>query len=175
METLPPPHHHTLNAAQGWLELGLPADAQAELDHLPAALRTVPVALHVQFAIHAHTAAWDAGFVVADTHVRLHPADAGAWIHRAYAARRKAGGSVAEAFASLSPAADLFPAEPVIPYNLACYCAQQGEADEAWRWLERARKVGDAAAIHRMALADDDLRLLWPQLAAEKPAAGRGS
>jgi Flp pilus assembly protein TadD len=164
MTSLPPPHHHTLNAAFGWLELGLPAEAQAELSRLPEEMRTLPEALHAQFAIHARNAAWDAAFLVGETHVRLHPADAAAWIHRAYAARRKPGGTLAEAFAALQPALERFPDESIIPYNLACYCAQQGQATEAWTWLERAARVGEPEIIRRMALADDDLRPLWPRI-----------
>jgi hypothetical protein len=162
--SLPPPHHHTLNAALGWLELGLPADAQAELCRLPAELRTEPATLNAQFLLHAHNSVWDAAFLVAETHVRLHPGDAGAWIHRAFAARRKLGGSLAEAFAALRPAVERFPSESIIPYNLACYCAQQAELAEAWDWLELAAKVGNGGLIQRMAMVDEDLRPLWPRL-----------
>jgi len=164
MNLPPAPHHHTLNAALGWLELGLPADAQAELDRLPAELRTHPLALETQFALCAHLADWAAAFVVAETQVRLHPEEVGGWIHRAYAARRKPGGGLAEAFALLWPAFEHFPDEPIIPYNLACYRARQGDVEAAWDWLTEAMKVGDPARLRRMALADEDLEALRPRL-----------
>jgi hypothetical protein len=164
MTSLPPPHHHTLNAALGWLQLGLPADAQSELDRLPEELRTQFVPLETQFAIHAEKPKWDAAFAVAEQCVQLHPKEAGGWIHRAYAARRKPGGGVEEAFELLFPAAVKFPDEVTIPYNLACYCAQLDRLDEAWRWYRAARELGEPAKLRRMALADDDLRPLWAQI-----------
>lgn len=168
MTNIPAPHHHTLNAALGWLGLGLPADAQTELDRLPVELRTHPIALEAQFAVHAEQQAWDMAFVVADTTVRLHPELPGGWIHRAYAARRKPGGSLEEAFAALLPAFDKFPDESVIPYNLACYRAQQGDLEAAWDWFEAAVRAddGDMKQLKARAIADDDLKPLWPKIAA---------
>ena len=118
MTPLPPPHHHTLDAAIGWLGLGLPADAQAELDTLPPELRRWFAPLEAQFAVHAETLDWDAAFVVAEDCVRFHPDQPGGWIHRSYAARRKVGGGLAEAFGLLLSAAERFPEEVTIPYNL---------------------------------------------------------
>ena len=164
MTPLPPPHHHTLDAAIGWLGLGLPADAQAELDTLPPELRRWFAPLEAQFAVHAETLDWDAAFVVAEDCVRFHPDQPGGWIHRSYAARRKVGGGLAEAFGLLLSAAERFPEEVTIPYNLSCYCAQQGKLDEAWTWYRTARETGEPAALRKMALRDDDLRPLWAQI-----------
>lgn len=168
MTPLPPPHHHRLTAAEGWLELGLPAEAQSELDALPVAFQSSPAVLHAQYAICAHRLEWDTAFDIAERHVQLHPHEVSGWIHRAYAARRKPGGGLTEAFELLRPAADHFPEEAVVPYNLACYCAQQAELNQAWKWLERATKIGGAELIRGMALADADLCPLWPRIAELK-------
>ena len=164
MTPLPPPHHHTLNAAHGWLGLDVPAEAQAELDRLPPELRRHPAVLETQFAIHAEAKAWAAAFTVAEAAVQLHPDEPGAWIHRAYAARRRPGGGLEEAFTLLLPAAEKFPAEVTVPYNLACYRAQQGQLDEAWRWYRAARELAEPARLRKLALRDDDLRPLWAQI-----------
>ena len=70
-----------------------------------------------------------------------------------------------EAFGLLLSAAERFPDEATIPYNLSCYCAQQGKTDEAWTWFRTARETGDPAVIRKMALRDEDLRPLWIQIA----------
>lgn len=161
---LPSPHHHTLNAATGWLGLGLTAEAQAELNRLPTELRTHRLALDVQYAIHAENSRWDDAHAVAEASVRLHPDAAGGWIQLAYAARRRPGGGLDAAFAALLPAVGKFPQEVTIPYNLACYCAQKDLLSEAWQWYRKAREIGDPALLRKMALKDDDLKPLWAQI-----------
>ena len=59
----------------------------------------------------------------------------------------------------------LFPQEVIIPYNLACYCAQKDRLAEAWQWYRKARGLGNPKELRQMALADDDLRPLWTQIA----------
>lgn len=166
MTTLPAPHQHRLNAIEGWLTLGLPEEARGELEALPEALRREPPVLEAEFAIHAHQRHWQAAFETAERHVAWHPEDSGAWIHRAYAARRRPDGGLSEAFRLLLPAAGRFPREGIIPYNLACYCAQQDQLEEAWHWLLQATRIAGPDRIRRMAVQDPDLVALKPRLEA---------
>ena len=73
-------------------------------------------------------------------------------------------GGLAAAQEVLRPAFERFPAEAIIPYNLACYACQAGQLDEARRWLDHAFQRGKPDPIKRMALADPDLRPLWEEL-----------
>lgn len=167
MPTAVPSLRHTLNAVEGWLGLGLPREARSELDALPHDFQERSDCLDARFAIEAHCRDWQAAFEVALRHVERFPGHAGAWIHRAYAARRRVGGGgIPEALALLRPAVERFPAEPLIPYNLSCYHAQQADLDQAWRWLMAAMAVAGREPIRRLALADDDLRPLWTRIAA---------
>ena len=59
----------------------------------------------------------------------------------AKALRRASSGSLAKAWEALLPAAELFPREPWVPYNLACYAAQFSRLDEAWEWLCRSLAI----------------------------------
>jgi len=68
------------------------------------------------------------------------------------------------AWDALLPAAEKFPAEPVIAYNLSCYACQMQQLDLARTWLKRAVVAGKKEAIKKMALADDDLQPLWPEI-----------
>jgi tetratricopeptide (TPR) repeat protein len=161
---LPHPDNFIFDAAQGWLMLG---DTQAALDELarlrPASRAQAGVA-EFTWAVHAQRQDWTLAHSVAEDIVRAFPDRSFGWIHRAYALRRMPGGSLPLAWNALRPAADLFPKDHLIPYNLACYAAQLGRLDEAWDWLQRALSIGEKTAILGMALADADLEPLWPRL-----------
>ena len=45
------------------------------------------------------------------------------------------------AFDLFLPAAKRFPKVWLIPYNLACYCAQTGRLDECEEWLKKAMVI----------------------------------
>ena len=118
----------------------------------------------MRWTLAVHGQNWAEALAVAERELQTDAADAGGWLHRAYALRRMENGGLAAAWAALLPAADKFPAEPVIPYNLACYSCQMAQLDDARQWLRRAQQVGGREAIQKMALADDDLQPLWPEI-----------
>jgi Flp pilus assembly protein TadD len=153
-----------LRAAEGWLGLGLPADAAAELDAISPACQRHPDVLEARWTLHAHSRQWDAALTVARELVLTAPDRASGWLHQAYALRRTAHGGLTQARDLLQPAAGAFPKEPIIPFNLACYACQLGQLDEARTWMKRAMKVGGRQVIRQMALADEDLKALWPEI-----------
>jgi|SRR6266850_1002457 len=162
---LHPPDTHHLQAALGWLELGNPSEAGEELARLSPEALDHPDALEVRWQICALSSSWDAAVPIAELLVATDPARVGGWIHRAYAIRRAKNGGLQKAWDALLPAARLFPKEPLIPYNLACYTAQFGRLEEAWNWFNHAlESAGDSFLIKMQALADDDLRPLWDRI-----------
>lgn len=162
------PDSHFLNAAEGWFELGDCAEASAELAQLSETGTSHPHTLQLRWAIHARLEEWEKARDVADALVEGAPEMEAGWIHRAYATRRMPGGTIESAWLSLYPAAKLFPNEPIIPYNLACYECQLGRLSEAKAWLERALRIPksepEKRTIRRMALDDTDLEPLWPEI-----------
>jgi predicted Zn-dependent protease len=159
-----PPDLHRLRAAQGWLELGLPREAEDELSGMRESVRDHPAALEIGWAAAAAQAHWERAFVLGDRLVARDPTLVSAWIHRAYAARRMPGGGLERALAALLPAARQFPEEPMVAYNLACYLIRLGRIEEGWRWYAEAEVRGDQALIRKQALKDDDLRELWGRI-----------
>lgn len=153
-----------LNAAIGWLGLGLPDEARAELERLSPASRSHPDVLEVRWAICANQSCWDEAVGVAEKIIALAPERPSGWLHRAYALRRAPGGGLRHAWDALRPAADRFPEEPIIAYNLACYACQMGQLDEARVWLRRALKTGDRERLKTMALQDKDLEPLRAEI-----------
>lgn len=164
MQPLVPPDTHHLEAAGGWLGLGLPNDARAELGRISPANQSHPDVLEVRWEIFARENNWTDALQTAGQLVACAPDRASGWLHQAYALRRAPGGGLPQAKVALLPAAGKFPAEPVIVYNLACYACQLSQLDEAREWLGQAVRTGGKDAIKKMALADDDLKPLWPEI-----------
>ena len=164
MKPIEPPDKHCLSAAIGWLELGNPGEAKAELALISPAGQTRPDVLEVRWLVCAEEKAWADALAAAQDLVKTAPDRAIGWLHQAYALRRVPDGSVKRAWDTLLPVAERFPKEPTIPYNLACYACQMQDLDAARQWLVRALAIGDREHMKSMALADPDLEPLWEEI-----------
>lgn len=161
---MPHPHNLHLDAAQGWLMLGRADCAREELERIAPALRETPPVLALTWEVCAAEGAWEAAYRAAQRLVEERPDEPAPWVHRAYALRRMPGGGLERAREALLPAWEKFPKEPLIPFNLACYAAVQGRLDEAWQWLQRARRIAGNSFVRRLALRDEDLAPLWDRV-----------
>ena len=164
MKKLEPPDSHYLRATEGWLELGLRAEAAAEMELISPANRQHPDVLGTRWAMLAQDGQWDEALLTAGALVKCAPERADGWLHQAYALRRAADGGLQKAWDALLPAATQFPQEPIICFNLACYACQLGRLDEARGWLKRAMKIGERDQVKLMALVDEDLEPLWKEI-----------
>jgi len=164
MDQLAPPDSHYLNAAIGWLELGNPAEALAELELLPPGTKKHPDALEIRWLISAELQRWNEGLNVANLLVEVAPERSTGWLHRAYALRRVDNGGLQQAWDALLPIVPKFPKEPTISYNLSCYACQMQQLDAARLWFKRALSAGGKEHIKKMALQDPDLEPLWPEI-----------
>jgi len=151
-------------AAVGWLELGNPAEAKAELAQISTAQQEHPDVLEVQWLISAEERNWQEGLQVAQSLLRRAPERLSGWLHQAYALRRVPEGGLRKAWDALLPAASKFPKEPTIPFNLSCYACQMRRLDDARDWLNRAVAVAGKKKIKEMALNDSDLQPLWEEI-----------
>ena len=167
MQKIEPPDTHALSAALGWLELGNAGEALAELDHISTANQPHPAVLEVRWAVFAELKQWDRALETASELVRAAPNKAGGWLHRAYALRRAPGGGLPQAWDALLPAAEKFPKQFLVAFNLACYACQMQQLDDARHWLKRASEISSEAKVKEMALADADLEPLWPEIRAK--------
>ena len=164
MQSLQPPDSHFLRAALGWLELGNWREANEELERIAPALRAHPHVLLLRYEIYAKAGKWDGAAEIARALTDLQPQEAPFWIRCAYATRRMNGGSLEKSKEILSRAQRLFPTEPLIAYNLACYECQLGNLKLAREWLEKSFAIGGAKELKLMALDDPDLEPLWAEV-----------
>lgn len=163
--TITPPDSHHFRAAEGWLEFGLPNDAATEWERLSPTTRRLPSAIDLRWRIAAALGNWDHGVELGEQLISLAPQCADGWLRRAYALRRSPQGNLHRAWDALRPAADQFPEEETIAYNLACYATQLGRLDEGWEWFLRALAIStNSANVRRLGLGDDDLRPLWERI-----------
>ena len=164
MELTAPDLHH-LKAAVGWLELGNPAEALAELDAMSEALQQHMDVLEARWLALAQLQRWEAAAKTGRALIAAAPERPVGWLHHAYALRRATTGGLLAAFNALSPVAGKFPKEPTIPYNLACYtCQMQRDATETMAWLQQAIAAGKRKEIIAMALKDPDLEPLHAEI-----------
>lgn len=156
MKQLEPPDCHYLNAAQGWFELGNPAEATLELAQIGARYQTHPEVLRIQWEILAAQKKWSEALKAAQTYTQTHPNDPDGHIKHAntlyFLGRTKEARDMALALLQR------FPRHPGFLYNLACYECQMGNLKEAKEWLDKACQMG--AHLHAFALRDPDLEPL---------------
>lgn len=159
---LEPPDSLHLRAAQGWLELGNPLEANEELEKIMPQLRARPDVLEVRWQVYAAAKKWEATLDIATALIELLPDDPTGWINRSYALHELK--RTAEARDNLLRVVDRFPLNATIRYNLACYECQLGLLAFAKGWLEKAFTAGDQKAMKLAALADPDLEPLWREI-----------
>ena len=82
---IPPPDSLHLLSATGWLQLGNPGEALADLAKVSAEHRGHHEVLHLEWHIHARNKDWERCAEVGGTMVDLHPDDPSGWINQANA------------------------------------------------------------------------------------------
>jgi len=98
-------------------------------------------------------------YTIAHGMVALVPNEATGWIKRSVALHKLR--RTPEAWQSLLPAATKFPENVTILFDLARYACQLGKYSDAFRWLERAKKIADPHSVKQMAKKDPELEPLW--------------
>ena len=150
-----------LTAAEGWIELGLPLEAAAELAQITPQQQGHPDVLELRWHISAQEKQWVTCVELATVITQLAPERVDGWIHRSFALHELR--RTQEAFTQLLPVVGRFPSVWTIPYNLACYAAQLRQFEEAKKWLELAVAM-DKKTVQQAARDDVDLKPLWDSL-----------
>lgn len=155
LRPLEPPDSHFLNAAEGWLELGCPSDADQELDKIDLSLHSHPDVLKLRCEVCCRSKQWDKMIEIAKQMIQLFPERPEGWINRSNALHFLQ--NYQEAYDTLRPALERFPESPHLRYNLACFCCRMNRLEEAQNWLKQAFSIKGGSALRPLALADPDL------------------
>lgn len=147
-----------LEAAEGYLALGMHDDALVEADAVLAQQPGCEDGIGAKAFIllcarrYAEAESWFEKLLA------VRPKNADDWIHLAYCRRRTK--SLEAAIEALEHAQRLRVDHPLANYNMACYRAVQGRHAEALRLLEKAVKKD--AAYRRLACEEKDFDSLRP-------------
>jgi predicted Zn-dependent protease len=166
MKALPHAEVIQIEAAEGWLMLGNPLEANEELEKIPSHFRYHPAVLAIRWQVFAAANMWEAAWVISKALCETLPDVAETWICQANTLRKFRG--TQEAYEVLRSVVDDFGQEPVIRYNLACYAAQLGKWETASYWLNRCFELRDSFPLKLAALYDPDLKPLWERVNPEK-------
>ena len=158
--SLSPEDQFHLNAAEGYFQLGMFADAEAELEKVAPDVCGRPDILVLRLAIFQETKRWAAMQAAARKLSELEPTSPQWAISWAYATRRAESIDLARLI--LVDALDRHPMEALIHYNLACYDCVLENLESANEFLTRALRLDPG--MKEMAFADSDLKPLWPSL-----------
>jgi Flp pilus assembly protein TadD len=145
-----------LSYAEGYLALGLKAEAAEALSEIDEVERAAIPVVAMSLAVHTEREDWKRAAEVGAVLCDREPQVAGFWIQWAYAVRRSA--SIVEARAILVRGLALHPREAVFYFNLACYEAQIGNLDDARSFLATA--CGLDPECVEMGKTDSDLEPL---------------
>jgi Flp pilus assembly protein TadD len=149
------PRH--LEAALGYLALGMHQDAWDELESLPPKLRADDSVLELRIQIYQALEKWESARMLAESLAGRCPENVGWWILWAYSLRREK--SIQEARAVLLEASKLHPNEALIPYNLACYSCVEGDLIGTKGFLTLAFSM--RKDLRETALDDPDLDAIF--------------
>jgi len=126
----------TLQAASGWLELGIADEALSELERLPREVRTQREALELQLAAQMVNQSWNSASDTARL-LCLKVASEPVFFLRAAYCLHETGDTLAACHWLLRGPKTLFEMA-IFHYNLACYLWTLGESNRARSHLQQA-------------------------------------
>ena len=149
-----------VRAAQGYVELGMFLEADAELEEIDDELRQMPAALAVRATIYYTLKKWELLLVVA-RQLAIEQPENPQWC-RSWAEATRQTVSVDAARNILLEAVERHPKDGATQYNLACYECLLGEMETAKARLDHAFELD--SSLRLAALTDPDLERLWSAL-----------
>ena len=159
-QALPVEHQKILTSVQGYLELGMPAEALRELKSSSEDLLQTPPGVESMVVVLIRMGRWKQAEVQAKKLCRLQPNLPAGFIHLAYCQHES--GRTQEARKTLLSGPATLHKEATYFYNLACYEAVLGDLDSARRHLSRS--IGINKRFLEFARKDSDLAALHPEL-----------
>ena len=149
-----------LLAAQGYLELGMPVEAMAELDAMPTEDKEVESALQLRLFITMKSHNWDESLRICERLREIYPEAVSGYIHGAFCLHER--GCTDAALKLLLSGPPTLAEEATYFYNLACYSAVLGDLDNALDYAQRSFAMDDK--FRDIAKLDPDLIELRGQL-----------
>jgi tetratricopeptide (TPR) repeat protein len=145
-----------LNAATGYLGLGMPLDAWNELEEIDADKRTLPEVMKVRVDVCMALERWEMMLELCQYLQEAEPNEVGHALQLAYATRRHK--NVEAAAVVLEAALRKYYDDALVRYNLSCYYCVMGRIEESLKMLASAFKKD--GGLRDLAETDEDLAAL---------------
>jgi predicted Zn-dependent protease len=149
-----------LAAAEGFCELGMPIEAEGELQKLNPSAQQAPETLGVKMRIYRALEKWSLMEKVAMDLVQEEPHKLGRWIDYADALSRIQ--TLRDGIGILESALEQFPDDADLHYELACYECRDGNPMGGREYLDRCIRLN--FNLREKALRDPFLEILWDSL-----------
>ena len=149
--------HRALNAADGYLFLGLPQEALEELDGVNVEPPEDPAMLLARIRVLLHLRDWTRAEALSARGLEAHPEEEEFTVQRAFALHQLEKGE--EASQVLLAAPEWIRKTGILHYNLGCYEARLGDLNIAKRCIDAAIQIN--GAMKKNAKTDPDLAALW--------------
>jgi tetratricopeptide (TPR) repeat protein len=153
-------------AAQGYVELGLHAEAREELAALPVAAHGRVDVIEITLLCLMGERRWEEAFALAAKLCQQEPSEPGGFIHAAFCLHEMNRTAEALDFLGRGPAS--LRTKPEYFYNMGCYHAKLEQVDKALRYLRQAFDLDPS--LRRFARKDADLAALREHLHIGTPA-----
>ncbi len=161
LKTQPKSHsaetHRALEAADGYLFLGLAEEALTEFEGIPEHERLAASVMLAKIRVLLHMKDWESAETLSTRGSELHPEEDEFTVQRVFALHQLEKGE--EAFRVLLAAPEWIRRTGILHYNLACYEARLGDLNTARRCIDAAIEIN--SAIKKNARTDPDLAALW--------------
>jgi len=148
---------HHINAAQGYLELGMFQRSWDELEAVEPTDRARFEVLAMRLTVLQHMERWQMGAEIARGAQRRYPEEGMLYLLGSYHIRRSE--DLPTAFDFLSAGEKYLENEGCYWFNMACYHCQLGRLDETRECVKRAVELDRKYQL--MVLEDEDLRPMW--------------
>lgn len=152
-----PEAQRALEAADGYLYLGMVAEALDEISGIPHGEQDNSSVLLARTRALLHLRRWKNAAELAERGRTLHPDEEEFTVQHIFALHQLERGE--EAFKVLLAAPEWIRRTGILHYNLACYEARLGDLKTARRCIDAAIEIN--AAIKKNARVDPDLAALW--------------
>ena len=146
-----------LQAADGYLFLGMAEDALAELNEIDVESQMEIAVLRARIRVLLHMKRWKEAESLSERGSKLHPDENEFMVQRAFALHQLDRGN--EAVGVILSAPDWIRRTGILHYNLACYEARLGDLGTARQCIRTALELN--SAFKKNARTDPDLERLW--------------
>jgi tetratricopeptide (TPR) repeat protein len=147
----------SLQAADGYLYLGMPEEALEELGLVPTEEQQHSAVLLARVRVLLHLKDWQTAESLSGLGTQRHPDEEEFTVQRAFALHQLHRGE--QAVEVLLSAPEWIRRTGILHYNLACYEARLGDLSTARQCIRAAIQLN--AAMKKNARLDPDLQSLW--------------